>query len=322
MNFAHNINNYQRPFIKFNDHRFYVHILAENRLYDAHRFDIKKQADGIDAISKSLSFGDGTQNDNGYISIKIRLGENDKDICWTVTAGSPYLIKGIKVEITNIPFKNLVNPFGQHVDINDGSGYASAFPAGVYPSRVLPTSGIDNGSWLPTALAQFMVINTNDGTLLIRSEDYPPKFKRYWFFRNGAKINLTTYTEANASEKNKVFSTPKYFLENTDGIADALKRHDTWMKEAYKLVSFDKRNDIPNWVKKICLNLNFHCHATDGTILNTFSTIEKRLEQTAKFFDPNLTHIHIVGWDGQWDFTWPYLKSGSPLIFSFYQISD
>ena len=313
MTLSNEINKYQRPFIKFHDHQFYIHVLAEDRLYDAHSFDIIKQANGIDAVSKSLSFGDGTQSDKGNIAIKIRLGKNNKDISWVVSARSPYLIKGIKVEITNIPFKSLINPFGQNIHIDDGCAYASAFPAGVYPSRILPTSSIDQGSWLPTALAQFMVINSKDKTILIRSEDYPPKFKRYWFFRNGEKINLTTYTEANASEKDKFFSTPKYFLENTDSITDALKKHGTWMKNAYKLVAFDKRNDIPNWVKKICLNLNFHCHATDGAILNTFSTIEEKLEETAKFFDPNLTHIHIVGWDGQWDFTWPSL-SPDPLL--------
>lgn len=308
------INKYQRPFIKFEGHQFFIHILAQDRLYDAHSFDQIPQTNGIDAVAKSLSFGNGTQSCEGSIILKLRTGHHNGDISWMVSATSPRLIKGVKVEITNIPFKSLINPFGQKIHIDDGSGYAAVFPAGVYPSRILPTSGInDQGSWLPMALAQFMLINAPNNTILLRSEDYPPQFKRYWFFRNGKKITLITYTEANASEKDKVFSTPHYFLENVDSIADGVKKHATWMKNAYKLVPFDDREDVPKWVKNICLNLNFHCHATDGAILNTFSTIGEKLEETAKFFDPNLTHIHIVGWDGQWDYTWPNLTP-DPLL--------
>ena len=222
------INKYQRPFIKFEGHQFFIHILAQDRLYDAHRFDQIPQTNGIDAVAKSLSFGNGTQSCKGSIILKLRTGHHNGDIRWMASATSPRLIKGIKVEITNIPFKSLINPFGQKIHIDDGSGYAAVFPAGVYPSRILPTSGInDQGSWLPMALAQFMLINAPNNTILLRSEDYPPQFKRYWFFRNGKKITLITYTEANASEKDKVFSTPHYFLENVDSIADGVKKHAT-----------------------------------------------------------------------------------------------
>ena len=308
MSLPGDINKYQRPFTKFREHQFFVHVLAQDRLYDAQSFEQIPKTNGIDVVAKRLSFGSGTQTCEGSIALKIRVCDLDRDISWTVSATCPRLLKGIKVEITNIPFKSMTDPFGQNIDIDDGSGYASTFPAGAYPNRVLPTSDIsERGSWLPMSPAQFMLINAPDHTILIRSEDYPPQFKRYWFFRNGRSINLVTYTEANGSEKKKIFSSPRYFLEKFDSISDAVKIHAGWMRNAYKLVPFNERKDVPKWVKNICLNLNFHCHATDGAVLNTFSTIEKKLEQTAKFFDPKLTHIHIVGWDGQWDYTWPGL---------------
>ena len=67
------INKYQRPFIEFKDHQFYIHILTEDRLYDAHSFDQISQKNGIDAVAKSLSFGNGTQSDEGAILLKIRI---------------------------------------------------------------------------------------------------------------------------------------------------------------------------------------------------------------------------------------------------------
>ena len=130
------INKYQRPFIEFKDHQFYIHILAEDRLYDAHSFDIIPQANGIDAVAKSLSFGNGSQSDEGTILMKLRMGQHNRDISWMVSATSPRLIKGIKVEITDIPFKSLINPFGQKIYIDDGAVNAlknekSLLPAGI-----------------------------------------------------------------------------------------------------------------------------------------------------------------------------------------------
>ena len=139
--------NYQRPYISFEGHQFFIHILAQNRLYDALNFNIKLVPNGLDAIATELSFGNDTQRSTGSIQVKLRKKKNN-DINWLVSATSPRLIKGIKVEITDIPFEMLVNPFGQIIKIDDDSGYAAAFPAGAYPSRTLPTSGIkSNGSW-------------------------------------------------------------------------------------------------------------------------------------------------------------------------------
>ena len=305
------VDNYQRPSIQFEGHQFFIHVLAQDRLFDAADFDIRSVSDGLDAKATKLSYGNGTQSCRGSIQVKLRKKENG-DINWMVSATSPRLIKGIKVEMTNVPFEKLINSSGGIPKIDDESGYAEAFPAGAYPSRSLPTSGI-RGTWLPWEVAQFMVIEAPDKTLLLRSEDYPPQFKRYWIFRHGDKADLIIYSEANASERQKKYTTPIYFLETVDNLADGVNRHVAWMKKAYGLVPFDERKDVPEWLKNICLNLTFHCHATDGAILNTFATIEEKIKQVAKYFDPHLTHIHIVGWDGQWDFTWPHLTP-DPLL--------
>ncbi|UCD99752.1 MAG: hypothetical protein JSV42_03215, partial [Chloroflexota bacterium] len=50
-----------------------------------------------------------------------------------------------------------------------------------------------------------------------------------------------------------------------------------------------------------------------GRINVTFSDIEKVLEKTANYFDPAHTQLHVVGWDGPWDWTWPAFQPGAEL---------
>ena len=56
---------------------------------------------------------------------------------------------------------------------------------------------------------------------------------------------MIIYTEANASERKKKYTTPVYFLENVNSLADGVNRHVAWMKNAYGLLPFDKRKDVP-----------------------------------------------------------------------------
>ena len=45
--------NYQRPYISFEGHQFFIHILAQNRLYDALNFNIKLMA-GASSVDASF----------------------------------------------------------------------------------------------------------------------------------------------------------------------------------------------------------------------------------------------------------------------------
>ena len=47
--------------------------------------------------------------------------------------------------------------------------------------------------------------------------------------------------------------------------------------------------------------------------ITDFDAIEKVLEKTAKCFDPAHTQLHVVGWDGPWDWTWPAFQPGEEL---------
>ena len=226
----------------------------------------------------------------------------DGGVSWQVNASMDDPIKGIKVEVESIPGSEIVTGGGHALQIEDGSVYSAAFPCGYYPFQNKPQSGV---RYTETNFGQFLFIRGENGTMMLRSEDYPPRYQRYWLFRNGDQCKLVVYLEANACEREPQCSTPIWHLEPVKNVEAGMIRHVEWMKEAYGAKPLAERDDAPDWVRNICMNVTFHARSSHGKVLHTFSQMEERLRQVAERFDPHRTQLHIVGWDGPWDWTWP-----------------
>ncbi|MBN1248014.1 MAG: hypothetical protein JXC32_10180 [Anaerolineae bacterium] len=124
---------------------------------------------------------------------------------------------------------------------------------------------------------------------------------------------MTVYLEANACCRKARLSTPTWTLEPIADYEAGIERYLRWVQSAYGLRPLASRPDTPDWVNDICLNITFHCHANHGRVNVTFSDIEPILERAAGRFDPANTQLHIVGWDGPWDMTWPAFRPGDEL---------
>lgn len=284
-------------------HRFAFRVLTGRNVSAPARFETETTADGLVARAVDLEFGDGTQRSGGSLEARVVHGPGGS-LRWQVRATAAEPIKGIKVEVDALPNGTIRSPSGRVVELNDGQVYAAAFPAGAYPSRVRPTSGVPAGS-LPWAPAQFLVLDTPGDTLVLRSEDFPPRAQRYWCFRQGESLTLAVYSEANAAERQREYATPMWSLDRVPDWAEAVAAHVDWMARVYGVTGLARRSDAPRWLGELCLNVTFHGDANDGKLCHSFAEMERRLGEIARFCDPRRTHVHVVGWDGRWDYTWP-----------------
>jgi hypothetical protein len=296
--------------IKFNGYDFSVTTLTELGAVTPVSFEIQECEKGITATSKACNlFGDPRRPYDGEMALTIERTAS-KDLRWQAKASMQHPIKGIKIKINPIPGTSLMESGGNPVQIEDGKGYTTVFPSGLYMVSRLPQSELlhpgSNGS-------QHLFIEGDNSLLMLSSNDYPPRFQRYWFFRNGAQLALTVYLEANVSGRQSQLSTPYWTLESIPDYQTGVKKHLKWIQEAYGLEPLTQRADVPDWVHKICLNITFHCHANHGQVNVTFADMERILESVANHFDPANTQLHVVGWDGPWDMTWPALQPGEEL---------
>lgn len=295
---------------RFEEYVFSATTLTESGVVTPLGFDIHETENGIVATARDcVLYGDPRRSYPGEMTLTIeRTAFNG--LTWNAEASMAHMIKGVKVKIEPIPGTALMEPRGNLIEIQDGKGYATVFPGGWYMERRSPRSGLhragNNG-------AQLLFIEGESTLLMLSSDDYPPRFQRTWAFRSGDQLELTVYLEANISERQKQLSTPKWTLEPVQDYEIGIQKYLKWAQKAYGLELLKQRSDAPDWVQDICFNITFHCHAAHGRANVTFSDIEQILERAAAYFEPANTQIHVVGWDGPWDMTWPAFQPGEEL---------
>jgi hypothetical protein len=296
--------------IEFDQYVFAISVLTENGVVIPSHFDIQDQQNGVKATAQEvLLFGDPQRPYSGELAFELERTDSD-GVQWSCTASMQHNIKGIKVKVDPIPGIALVEAGGNLVEIEEGKGYTTVFPMGWYPAARIPQSGI-----LPIGenSSQHMFFQGDDSLFMLSSDDYPPRFQRYWVFREGNQLSLTIYLESNISNRKKHISSLNWTLEPIENIEIGVQKHLEWVQAAYGLSPLEDRQDAPEWVESICMNITFHCHANHGRVNVTFSDIEKVLEKSAEYFDPAHTQLHVVGWDGPWDWTWPAFQPGEEL---------
>lgn len=273
-------------------------------------FQLQEQENAIMAAAQEgFLFGDSTRPYPGSIEFQVE-STGSHGVQWKCAAKMENPIKGIKVKVGAVLGTSLIEAGGNLVEIEDGKGYTTVFPMGWYPAARIPQSGI-----LPVGenSAQHMFFQGDDSLLMLSSDDYPPRFQRYWAFREGGKLSLTIYLEANVSSRQQQMSSPTWILEPVADFDTGVQKHKKWMQVAYGLKPLGQRADAPEWVSQICMNITFHCHANHGRVNVTFSDLENILEKASEYFDPAHTQLHVVGWDGPWDWTWPAYQPGQAL---------
>jgi hypothetical protein len=296
--------------IEFDQYVFAISVLTENGVVIPSHFDIQDQQNGVKATAQEVFlFGDPQRPYSGELAFELERTDSD-GVQWSCTASMQHNIKGIKVKVDPIPGIALVEAGGNLVEIEEGKGYTTVFPMGWYPAARIPQSGI-----LPIGenSSQHMFFQGDDSLFMLSSDDYPPRFQRYWVFREGNQLSLTIYLESNISNRKKHISSLNWTLEPIENIEIGVQKHLEWVQAAYGLSPLEDRQDAPEWVESICMNITFHCHANHGRVNVTFSDIEKVLEKSAEYFDPAHTQLHVVGWDGPWDWTWPAFQPGEEL---------
>jgi hypothetical protein len=296
--------------ILFDGYKLSVTTLTENGVVTPMHYEIQETPNGIVATARDcVLYGDPRRPYAGEMTLRVEKTDSN-GLTWQADASMAHLIKGVKVKVDPIPGTALIEPGGYRFDIEDGNGGTIVFPGGWYMARRIPQSGIyragNNG-------VQLLFIQGDQTLLALSSEDYPPRFQRTWAFRKGDQLELTVYLEANISERKKQLITPNWKLEPIQDYEKGIQKYQQWAHQEYGLEPLSQRKDAPDWVQDICFNITFHCQAAHGRVNVTFADIERILEKTATYFDPANTQLHVVGWDGPWDMTWPAYQPGEEL---------
>jgi hypothetical protein len=192
--------------IKFDRYDFAVSTLTEVGVVTPLDCVVREtEKGGLVTSTECALFGDSRRPYPGQMEIHIDHTDSN-GVRWKCNASMQHLVKGVKVKVDPVPGTALVEAGGNPVEIQDGQGYTTVFPSGWYMAPRVPQSGMlhagANG-------AQHLFIEGEGSLLMLSSDDCPPRFQRYWAFRQGDQLALTVYLESNVSSRLCEESRPK-----------------------------------------------------------------------------------------------------------------
>ncbi len=296
---------FQKQVIDFDQYSFSVSVLTTAGPVDPFSFELRKDSNLVKALALDCICANTRQSYTGKIEFNVGRNVNGS-ISWQVFAEMSDPVKGIKVEIHSIPGTRITMFPDWTADLPEGEYVQFAFPSGYYPYQIIPQS--ESKAYHLNAQA-FILHNKNESkNFLLRSEDSPTRFHRYWICRKQDSLRLITYTEANACERKTEFATAEWLIEKVPDIMTGFRKHMDWMEQAYGLTNLDSRQDAPDWIHNLYLNIAFQCRGSHGRVCHSFDQISERLQQIAEYIDPNKSMLLLAGWDGPWDWTYPFYR--------------
>jgi hypothetical protein len=292
--------------LTFDGYDFDFTVLTTGNYYKPLDLEVSQRGEGIQATAGQLVYGAGTGAMDAHF--EARIERTAKGICWQASAIHPEPIKGIKTRISPLPHGRLLVPLRREITLAEGQGCCFVFPSGYYPIRhaSVSASGITpEAGPLPWWGAQFLLLEASDRTLCVRGPEHPFGWKRFWAHRDGDSLSLELYSEAKACERKSEHMTPCWYIEQASGREEAIDDYQQWLVDAYGLVPFNQRVDVPSWLPKIALVAMLHGRAYNGKTCHTFEQMSGRAGALSARFPPERTLLFVLGFDGRMDFTWP-----------------
>ncbi|MEM2905433.1 MAG: hypothetical protein QW057_06200 [Candidatus Bathyarchaeia archaeon] len=129
--------------------------------------------------------------------------------------------------------------------------------------------------------------------------------RRLWVKTIGRSLALDLFCEENAWQRSSCYASPEWAIEEVKDWREAVAKYRAWMERAYGLQPFEKRADVPAWMRNIALYLNVYAHSYTSRLHYTFAEIEAKLKELAGYFPAGNTLVYIAGWDGRIDTAYP-----------------
>jgi len=274
--------------VPIGNYRFRFQVNASGDYYEPAELTVSRE--GLRTLVEAQGLLQGRRRAGG--SLRVEFQETPMGLSWRAEAQGPSQIEGLRFSVSGLPLGQVIVPTaGGTVFTPD--------------EEVSLSVGTLAGDGRPLWCAAFLVVETLGQVLYLHGEEYPPRVRRLWAKKMGESLAVDLYCEENAWQRSSRFASPKWAIDRVKDWREAVAKYRAWMEEAYGLQPFERRPDVPPWMRRIALYLNIYAHSYTNRLHYTFAEIEAKLRELATCFPAGNMLVYIAGWDGRTDTTYP-----------------
>ncbi len=234
----------------------------------------------------ALRWGGGQEEAAG--KVEIRLQEKAGKLLVAITAQSEKTIRRVKLLLREFPIGTVVNLREKDELPIPEQGLILSYPEG----------------WR-NLYTPLVILKTEEGHYLsLRSLDARVRAKKFVFLHRGEYLDVELIFEELATEMGCTVSVPEWEISMYAVPEKVLQEHTAHIEQAYKLVPWEERRDVPQWAQEVSLLAAIHCQHWSGYIFNDYARVLETMRWIAERIDPRRVLVYLPGWEGR--YYWQY----------------
>ncbi len=289
---------FPEPSVEFADLQFSFRLYTFENTYalDREQMKVEDKGDGIEIHCSQLVWAGGQQEAPGKVTARIR--KRGSYIEWDGSAEMEQPIKSISAIVRGVPRgkisaggANFYDPKDDEVLLGYPFGGGSLFVAWGFNTPLAVIQAGEQDFFFLSALNESVRAN------------------RFYFQpgEKGYRAELT-FEQPGWSKSNRLQS-PTWRVGRTGTSESAFRPHFEHVERALGLPDWEKRDDVPAWLRDVALVVAPHGMHWTGYIFNDFAKMQKILQWVATQIPGERVLAFIPAWDGRYYWNYPLYKA-------------
>ncbi len=280
---------------------FRIYTLENTYALDGSQLHAENTVDGIVIRCSQLIWAGGQQKAPGRVIARVR--KNSSSVEWDAEVEAPHPIKCVSAIVRGIPRGQLAAGGSRFFDPHDSEvlfGYPFGGGALFQGASAMqtPLLAIDSGN------NKFAGISVADDRV---------HAERFYLQPGESGYRVELISEPHGWERSKSWKTPVWRITRGSTAEEVSAPHYQHVQQAFHLVDWQSRTDVPEWFQKVSLVVALHGMHWTGYIFNDFAKMRKTLDWVATQISGERVMVFLPAWDGRYYWNYPIYKADDRL---------
>lgn len=250
---------------------------------------IAETADGLRAECSRLLWAGGQENVEGQVCLEVCNGAGTMEIRVRARmARAKDALRRVKVSLQGLKMGRIVNSIDVNRSRISPEGLTITYPEG----------------WRECG-TPLVILESEGERTWFRSLDDQVRRKMFVFLPEGdGTLTAELIFEEDAVRFSNEIRVPTWEIGTGKTVAEIYQRHMAHVQAAYGLQTWEERQDVPDWARKISLVASIHGQHWTGRIFNDYSDMLHAIEKLASMMDGRSILAYLPGWEGR--YYWQY----------------
>ena len=296
---------FPEPSVEFGGYRFGFLVFTRENVYglDAALMVAERGDHALTLTASGLVWAGGQAKAPGRLVARFR--QSGDGIAWTVTADMDQPIKSVSTVIRGIPRGKISSGGDRPFDPKDDELlYGYPFGAG----------DLFGGNTAWGMSTPFVAVQAGDADFrYLSSLDDRVRAKRFFFQPGETGYRVEAVFEAEGWLDQQRLAVPAWRLGKTATLEAATRAHYARVERAYRIPTWESRDDVPAWLREVALVLALHGMHYTGYVFNDFARMLEILQWAAPQFPAQRTLVFLPAWDGRYYWNYPAYRADERL---------